>query len=284
MTHNPYPPPPTPTTLTAFQRFLPSGPLAFLPLTQTRASLAWHINPPELSAAVKALPEETLLLAINACFRLPEHAVKHILSEILSAHRADPTNPYSYSSLHSTISLVEASSSIQPHSHLSLVHPPSHLGIPPKDHYLVPPLCTTLQPGATASFPLAYSHAASYVAPRVALVGDAAHTVHPHAGMGLNMGLADVRSLANHLERAVRVGGDLGSLVSLQPYERERWIENQKVLSATDALQKMFKTDNALLRWARSTGIDVLEELDGVKTLIMNGRSLFLLSPVSSVV
>jgi ubiquinone biosynthesis monooxygenase Coq6 len=280
LTHDPYPPPPTPHTHTAYQRFLPSGPLAFLPLTDTQASLAWHINPPELSLAVKSLPEETLALMINACFRLPEHGVKHLLARVLEAHQSikEGGKAISKEEIMSTISLLETSSrSIEPHSPLSLTHPPSPHGIPPKGFHLVPPTIHSFQPGMTASFPLSYSHAESYVLPRVALVGDAAHTVHPHAGMGLNMGLADVRSLTKHLEGAVGVGGDLGSMVSLKGYERERWVANQAVLTATDGLEKMFRTQNSAVRWVRSMGIDVLEELEGVKGLIMKGRFLLAL-------
>lgn len=274
MSHNPYPAPPTPRTLTAFQRFLPTGPLAFLPLTNDRASLAWHINPPELSLAIKSLPEESLVLMANACFRIPEHAIKHLFDRILAAHRADPTKPFAHSEIVSTLALIETSSgTVQPHSHLSMMHPPSPHGIPPQNHHLVPPMILTLQPGTTASFPLSYSHAESYVAPRVALVGDAAHTVHPHAGMGLNMGLGDVRSLVEHLEKGVSVGGDLGSMVTLKGYERERWVKNQVVMSATDGLEKMFRTQNASVRWVRGFGMDILEELEGVKGMIMKRES-----------
>lgn len=222
------------------------------------------------------------MLMINAGFRLPEHGIKHLLSCVLAAHQKDPSSPYSFQEILDTIALIETSTgTIEPHSPQSLIHPASPHGIPPRGHHLVPPLILSLQPKTTASFPLAYSHAASYVRPRVALVGDAAHTVHPHAGMGLNLGLADARSLAAHLDRAFAVGGDLGSMVSLKGYERERWIPNQAVLTATDGLEKAFRTENSVLRWVRSTGMDVLEELEGVKGLIMKGASWARSVPVS---
>lgn len=286
MDHYPYPPLPPgySHTYTAFQRFLPSGPLAFLPLGDRRASLAWHIRTPELSKAVKSLEGNGLIELINACFRLPEHGIEMILNRILEASRSigtstTPPVPFiTKEEIVSLISLVETSSGkIEPHSALSLVHPASPHGIPPPNHHLVPPMITSLHPRMTASFPLAYSHAESYVSPahRVVLVGDAAHTVHPHAGMGLNMGLLDVRSLVNALGKATSVGGDLGSLVSLKAYEKERWVENQKVLTVTDGLEKAFRVKNPLIRWVRGTGIDILEQLDGVKGLLINRKRFF---------
>ncbi|CED85208.1 Monooxygenase involved in coenzyme Q (ubiquinone) biosynthesis [Phaffia rhodozyma] len=288
MSHHPYPPLPPgySHTYTAFQRFLPSGPLAFLPLGESRASLAWHIRTPELSKAVKSLEGNGLAELVNACFRLPEHGIEMILQRILEASRkassaittsattTTQAEPFiTREEINQLIALVERSSGkVEPHSALSMIHPPSPLGIPPADHHLVPPMITSFQPRMTASFPLAYSHAETYisVSHRVVLVGDAAHTVHPHAGMGLNLGLLDVRALTRTIESALNVGGDLGSSVSLKPYERERWIENQKVLSVTDGLEKVFRVKSPLLKWIRGTGIDILEQLDGVKGLLIN--------------
>lgn len=80
----------------------------------------------------------------------------------------------------------------------------------------LPPLVQSIQPGSVAGFPLRLSHAEAYIGDeatgegRTALVGDAAHTVHPLAGQGLNMGLADVQVLTRTIEQAVLAGGDIG--------------------------------------------------------------------------
>lgn len=87
------------------------------------------------------------------------------------------------------------------------------------------------------------------------------------------MGLGDVKSLVEHLEKGVKVGGDLGSMVTLKGYERERWVKNQVVMTATDGLEKIFRTESSTLRWARGLGMDVLQELEGVKGLIMKRES-----------
>lgn len=285
--HTPYAPYPHGQRRTAYQRFLPTGPLAFLPMGETQGSLAWHLRDWETSDAVRTLPEESLVLLINACFRLPDHAIQHLLARVVARYRASPPGApateakpagaallfpepaLDHAELASTIELLERSLSILPHSALSATTPPSHLGVPPKDAHLVPPPILALQPGTTASFPLFYSHAERYIAPRVALVGDAAHTVHPHAGMGLNMGLHDGRILLRAIEKAVEVGGDLGSEGSLKAYERDAWTRNQAVLTSTDSLERLYRWDNPVVKWVRGTGVEVIQELPFVKDMLI---------------
>jgi len=87
---------------------------------------------------------------------------------------------------------------------------------------MVPPLVMSIQPGTTATFPLRLNHAESYVGEgdgaRTVLVGDAAHTLHPLAGQGLNLGLADVEALARCINDAVLHGGDVGMLAFIHLY------------------------------------------------------------------
>ena len=89
------------------------------------------------------------------------------------------------------------------------------VGIPPNDSELIPPPVTSIQAGTVASFPLKMTHADTYIGEdergsRVALLGDAAHTTHPLAGQGLNMGLGDAQALAECIHQSVLVGGDIG--------------------------------------------------------------------------
>ena len=123
------------------------------------------------------------------------------------------------------------------------------------------------------------------------LVGDAAHSTHPLAGQGLNMGLQDVRALCEALQDASLHGMDIGTHQALQPYERARYLPNQLMLSVTDHLHWLFATrpaspythpmhplqrslrEQALraLVWARSTGLDVVNELGPLKRLLTAG-------------
>jgi ubiquinone biosynthesis monooxygenase Coq6 len=88
-------------------------------------------------------------------------------------------------------------------------------------NFVIPPRALSLQ-GHPASFPLRFSHANQYFASRLCLIGDAAHTVHPLAGQGLNLGIGDVSCLHETLAYGIKTGQDIGSPVLLQSYESER--------------------------------------------------------------
>lgn len=123
--------------------------------------------------------------------------------------------------------------------------------------------------GPRRSFPLELNLARSYVAPRLALVGDAAHAVHPIAGQGLNLALRDVAALAEVVADASGVGLDIGSAAVLRRYER--WRRSDSTFSAVtfDALNKLFSNDNPLLRAAREAGLGVVDRLPGLKQMFV---------------
>ena len=118
-----------------------------------------------------------------------------------------------------------------------------------------------------SSHPLAAQHARGYVAPRVALVGDAAHGVHPIHAQGFNMGVADVAALADALLHARTRGLDLGSGEALLPYARARRGDNTQRLWLTDGLVRLFTAELAPLRAARSLALDAIERLPPLKRL-----------------
>ena len=196
---------------TAYQRFLPTGPIAFLPLSPTVSSLVWSTKP-QLSAALLACEPPVLASMINAAFRLPELSVRYLHTRILEAQSSG--TPITPSEIQQEILWREQSHSIDQHSIYASANAAATIGMPLEGSEAVPPLVTTLQPGTVASFPLRFNHAEAYIgeglAARTALVGDAAHTVHPLAGQGLNMGLGDVESLVRCIENAFLLGGDIG--------------------------------------------------------------------------
>jgi ubiquinone biosynthesis monooxygenase Coq6 len=122
--------------------------------------------------------------------------------------------------------------------------------------------------GFRASFPLKLSHANKYVAPRVALIGDAAHSVHPLAGQGLNLGLGDVQSLATVLERGAKTGQDMGSLRLLDEYEADRKSANLAMTGAVDTIKRLFSSGPGLAAWARNTGMGLINGAGPVKAAI----------------
>ena len=117
------------------------------------------------------------------------------------------------------------------------------------------------------SYPLGAQHARSYVAPRLALVGDAAHGVHPIHAQGFNMGVADVGALADSLFAARARGLDLGSGEALLPYARARRADNTRRLWLTDGLARVFTADLPPLRAARSLALTVIERVAPLKRL-----------------
>jgi 2-octaprenyl-6-methoxyphenol hydroxylase len=132
--------------------------------------------------------------------------------------------------------------------------------------------------GRRWSYPLGALHAHRYADTRLALVGDAAHTIHPIAGQGLNLGFRDTMALADLLIAASRCGGDYGAPDLLRHYQRQRRPDNLMMLAATDALDRLFSNDNPLLRLARGIGIAAVHRAPPLKRLFMRqamGAPLF---------
>ena len=123
--------------------------------------------------------------------------------------------------------------------------------------------------GPRFSYPLGLMHAQHYVAPRLALAGDAAHAIHPIAGQGLNIGWRDVAALAEVVIDALRLGSDPGSVATLERYKRWRGVDNAMMLAATDALNRLFSNDIAPVRLIRVAGLAAVNRAPPLKRLFM---------------
>jgi 2-octaprenyl-6-methoxyphenol hydroxylase len=119
--------------------------------------------------------------------------------------------------------------------------------------------------GARFTYPLSLSLAEHFVAPRLALVGDAAHGVHPIAGQGLNLGLRDVAALAEVLILARRRGEDPGSPAALEDYQRWRRFDSTALALGMDTVNRLFSSDNPLLRLGRGLGMGVVNALPSLR-------------------
>jgi 2-octaprenyl-6-methoxyphenol hydroxylase len=124
--------------------------------------------------------------------------------------------------------------------------------------------------GPTFVYPLSLSLAERMVAPRLALIGDAAHGVHPIAGQGLNLGLKDAAALAEVLVEAVRNGEDIGSDVVLERYARWRRFDTVSNALAFDAFVRVFSNDNPLMRVVRGAGLAVVNQIAPARRFFMH--------------
>ncbi|BGO97377.1 Ubiquinone biosynthesis monooxygenase COQ6, mitochondrial [Rhodotorula toruloides] len=263
---------------TMWQRFLPEGPVAFLPLSNKDASMVWSTTP-AYASLIKSLPLEVLPNLIAAAFALPHDQLKTFLDSFIAPSTSSAPPPAKRDFDAAAINAQLEALLVR---HSQSTYDPSTPSDP------LPPPILAVQPSSVASFPLRLSHTSSYlglpsplpstttspdgtiaVDLRTVLVGDAAHTVHPLAGQGLNLGLLDAFSLSSLLSTLAQQGTDLGSYIALKPYPRDRYFANHKILSACDHLESLFRRTNAPVVWARSTGIGVLDAMEPLKEVLM---------------
>jgi len=174
---------------TAYQYFLPPGPLAILPLRNNRSSIVWSETPKQADT-ILSLSDESFLDILRPRFG-------SFLGDIRLA-------------------------------------------------------------GKRFSYPLGISMTKTYVSDRLALVGDAAHGVHPIAGQGLNAGLRDIAALCDVIDQARTRGEDFASINVLTRYQEWRRFDNQSLGFATDFFNKLFSNDNPVLRLGRTIGMGVI--------------------------
>ncbi len=123
--------------------------------------------------------------------------------------------------------------------------------------------------GPRWSYPLSLHQSESYISERLALIGDAAHGMHPIAGQGLNLGLRDVAALAECIVDAARLGLDIGNATTLESYQRWRRFDGIALLAVTDGLNRLFVNDLPPVTLARDLGLGAVNKMPNLKGLFM---------------
>ncbi|KZF20322.1 ubiquinone biosynthesis mono0xygenase COQ6 [Xylona heveae TC161] len=221
-------------TRTAYQRFLPTGPVALLPMPGPFATLVWSTLPSH-AALLKSLSPTDFVAMVNAAFRL-----SHVDLAYLHTLSSGQLEEVSWREKHTAFDVAK-----------------------------IPARATGVQDGTVQSFPLRMRNADTYTGERVALVGDAAHTTHPLAGQGLNQGQLDIQSLARTITYAVEHGQDIGAQLSLESYNAERYAANNLMLGVVDKIHKLYATSFAPVVALRSLGLGAVNQLGPLKRFFM---------------
>ncbi|KAJ2366846.1 putative ubiquinone biosynthesis monooxygenase [Coemansia sp. RSA 2611] len=224
----------------AFQRFLPTGPVALLPFPGGFANLVWSLDA-DLVQLLKAVPEARFADFVNAAFRLTPAEMEYIYSLLRSGADADAVG----AEVAWRLNVFAKSNSDTPR---------------------LPPHTAAISPKSRTTFPLRMRIVDSLTADRTALVGDAGHVMHPLAGQGLNMGLADVQCLAQVLEQAAAAGEDLGATAVLDRYNRQRYVRNLAMQGVVDKVWHVFGARSKAVVALRSLAMDGLDRLPAVKS------------------
>ncbi|XP_053678550.1 ubiquinone biosynthesis monooxygenase COQ6, mitochondrial [Anopheles nili] len=217
--------------LTAWQRFLPSGPIALLPLSDDMSSLVWSTGVAEAKRLLQ-LDASSFVAAVNAAF-----------------HKPMPRNTIVDDVMKSVNALLKQSTG---------------------QRLEAAPVVEGEIPTSRAAFPLGLGHTSTYAGQGVCLIGDAAHRVHPLAGQGVNLGFGDVQTLVDILAEANYSGMGISNINDLIRYEQQRLRHNVPVLLTTHGLQQLYTTDFPATVAIRSIGLTLTNAFPPVKKFLMN--------------
>lgn len=222
----------------AWQRFLPAGPIALLPIGDKFSNIVWTMNPKE-SSDYKSMNEDDFVKALN-----------HALDYGFGPH--------------------PESSSLASVDMLSWVR--GKMTISENERFEVPPKVVKLASERMA-FPLSLKHANDYASKRKVLIGDAAHTVHPLAGQGVNLGFGDAHALSKVIAEGIAVGMDIGEVSLLKKYEADRKPANIAMMAVLDAFQKAYSVDFGPINFLRAFAFQGAHYISPLKKSIISFAS-----------
>mmetsp|Transcript_5649 Transcript_5649/g.5806 ORF Transcript_5649/g.5806 Transcript_5649/m.5806 type:complete len:594 (-) Transcript_5649:49-1830(-) len=238
--------------VTAWQRYLLSGsPLALLPLWDNHSSVVWSTSVAE-ARRLCALTDESFLAELNSALQTPSQVDRWTPLKTSQKEESIPDDFPSFSplfggllkplqkiarGLSKPLSRIEYEVKALADTAMSASLLQNPFRAPPRVLGVV---------SKRVTFPLQFQQAKVYALPRLALIGDAAHSIHPQAGQGLNLGFQDADTLSELVLTGLKTGQDIGSIQLLKEYENKRYYSNLSMLSIVDTLNTVFsigKTD-----------------------------------------
>nr|XP_018904000.1 PREDICTED: ubiquinone biosynthesis monooxygenase COQ6, mitochondrial isoform X1 [Bemisia tabaci] len=222
----------------AWQRFIPTGPVALLPLSDNLSSLVWSTTIEKAKSLLK-LPEDSFVDALNTAF----------------TEKFKGSSPIDYSSdlMKKALDFLQFT--------------------PSGDSIVSPPFVKNVLQGSRAAFPLSFGHSENYVGNQTALVGDSAHKVHPLAGQGVNLGFGDIICLISKLEEALSRGEKLGCKNALLAYETERQRANVPIMLGIDLVYRIYGSQNPALQVLTNLSWQVANNVSPIKKFLMQQAS-----------
>ncbi|XP_051146073.1 uncharacterized protein LOC127261752 [Andrographis paniculata] len=219
----------------AWQRFLPNGPIALLPIGDNFSNIVWTMSPDE-SLTRKSLSEDDFVNEVNRA--------------------------------------LDAGYGPRPKSQTTPAFPWLVGNKTPSadERFEVPPKIKKIASDRMV-FPLSLNHANTYVSRRAALIGDAAHTVHPLAGQGVNLGFGDAMALGKVIAEGISVGSDIGEVALLRRYEAERKAANMAMMAILDGFQKAYSVDLGPLNVLRGAAFQGAHYISPLKKYIISFAS-----------
>eukprot|EP01132_Coremiostelium_polycephalum_P004865 gene4865-6064_t len=211
---------------TLYQRFLSTGPVALLPLSNGYANIIWSTNVLHANYLL-SLDDKSFLEQLHNAFLSPSESKNDSIRDLVNG--IFNLNPTGFSG--------------------------NEIYFPPIEKVV----------SKRASFPLRLDHTPQYVYDRLCLIGDACHVVHPLAGQGVNLGLYDVRSLTSVIAEAVRSGYDIGDKMMLSNFEKSRKLDNMAMLASVDMLYNIFTTTSTPAMAIRNIGMSILNQISPLK-------------------
>ena len=250
----------------AWQRFLPDGPIAVLPATDDPcvANVVWT-NVPAEADRIAALDDDAFAREVDAAFRgVGKYAFSGDSESRAKAFDSEsPGSPGSPESPLERLERLVVSGVLEPLTKSGMTFSEkthrnggfgAGVGLAGGAPFEDPPTVVSAS-GKRGAFTLATRIAGRHVSERLALIGDAAHQVHPLGGQGVNLGLRDAALLQDVIEATTENGGDVGAASCLLSYEKKARAANVPMMVALDALQKLFAVDSQGAAWARGFGL-----------------------------